>query len=81
MAGRPTGPTGVRLTEEHRAKIANSNILNRLIDHALGKVEMSATQATVAIALMRKVLPDLQATTHSGDADNPVQFKVSISVD
>lgn len=33
---------------------------------------MSATQATVALGLMKKVMPDLTSTTVSGDQDNPV---------
>jgi hypothetical protein len=72
---------GFRMSDEHRVKIQNSNILNALMEHVEGKRDMSATQVSAGIALMRKVLPDLQAVTHSGDADNPVQFKVSISVD
>lgn len=47
------------MTDEHRSKIANSQILNRLIAHALGQVEMTATQVQAAQALLRKVLPDL----------------------
>lgn len=53
--------------DEHRTKIANSQILKRLIDHAEGRVEMTQTQVTAALALMRKVLPDLTAVEHSGD--------------
>ena len=61
------------MSPEHRVKIQNSNILNRMIEHALGNCEMSASQVTVAIALMKKTLPDLAAVTISGDADQPVK--------
>jgi hypothetical protein len=60
------------MPEEHRVKIANANILNVLLEHVQGKREMSATQVSAGIALMKKVLPDLQATTLSGDADKPL---------
>jgi hypothetical protein len=71
------------MTDEHRGKIANSNILNRLIDFAQGVpgVEMSATQASVGIALMRKVMPDLTAATISGDDENPVTIIKRVVID
>jgi len=62
------------MSNEHRVKIQNSNILNALIEHALGERDMSATQVSSAVALMKKVLPDLAAVTISGDEDNPVNL-------
>lgn len=59
-------PTGM-LTDEHRAKIGKSNILNALIEHTLGKRAMEATQVTAGIALLRKCLPDLTAVEHKGE--------------
>ncbi len=67
MAGRPLGPTHVLLTDQHRTKIQKSKILNRLIGHVEGTEEMSATQVTAAIALLRKCLPDLAAVTIEGN--------------
>lgn len=64
MAGRPKGSGGVKLTDTHRDKIKNSNILNALIEHVEGKREMSATQVTAGLGLLKKALPDLQAVTH-----------------
>jgi hypothetical protein len=58
-------PTGL-LTDTHRLKIQNSNILSVLVEHVQGKREMGATQVTAAIALLRKVLPDLTATELTG---------------
>ena len=68
--GRPAGFT---MTEEHRDKIRKSNILHRLVEFAEGAedVEMSAAQVTAATTLLRKVLPDLQAVTVSGDDEKP----------
>lgn len=70
MAGRPKGQTGVKLTDTHRLKIQNSNILSALISHAEGKREMSATQVSAGLGLLRKVLPDLSNTTIEGTGAN-----------
>jgi hypothetical protein len=49
------------MPDDHRHKIQNSNILNILIEHAEGRRELSASQVTAGIALLRKVLPDLSS--------------------
>jgi hypothetical protein len=41
--------------------------MKRLKDHALGKLEMTATQIKAAEILLRKVIPDLRAVEHSGE--------------
>lgn len=69
MANRGRSP-GFSMSNEHRVKIQNSNILNALIEHVEGTREMSATQVSAALGLLRKVMPDLSAaeikseTTH-----------------
>lgn len=60
------------MTEAHRTKIANSQILKRLIEHVEGKVDMSATQVTAGLGLLRKVMPDISEATVKGDADAPL---------
>lgn len=80
MAGRPRGKTNTRLTNEHRDKIKNSNILNALIGHAEGKREMSATQVTAGLGLLKKALPDLQSVELTGDADNPVEVVSTVEL-
>lgn len=52
--------------DEWRKKIQASQLINRLNDHGLGIVEMSATQVKAAQSLISKVLPDLKAVEHSG---------------
>lgn len=58
------------MSEEHRNKIRNSNILNALIEHATGAREMSSTQVSAALGLLKKIMPDLSSaevkteTTH-----------------
>lgn len=70
MAARK-GPS-FSMSNEHRVKIQNSNILNALIEHAVGEREMSATQVSAGLGLLKKIMPDLAAMQISGDADNPV---------
>lgn len=65
------------MTDEHRVKIQNSNILNALVEHVEGKREMSATQVSAGLGLLRKVMPDLAATTVSGDITHEVGDSVS----
>lgn len=58
----------VFMGDEHRAKIQNSNVLNRLIAHAQGECsEMTPSEVTASIALLRKCLPDLASVEHSGE--------------
>lgn len=49
-----------------RERIRTKAIVNRLTNHVLGRIEMSATQVTAALGLIRKTVPDLQAIEHSG---------------
>lgn len=64
---------GFRMSDEHRGKIKNSNILNALIEHVQGDRDMSATQVSAGLGLLKKVMPDLSATQHSGDDENPLE--------
>lgn len=66
-------PAGFRMDDSHRVKIQNSNILNALVEHVEGKREMSSTQVTAGIALLKKVLPDLTHNKHEGPDGGPLQ--------
>lgn len=68
---------GFTMSDAHRVKIQNSNILSALIAHAEGEREMSATQVSAGLGLLRKCLPDLSAVEHSGDKDKPIAHTVS----
>lgn len=72
MAPRGRAP-GFRMDDSHRVKIQNSNILNALIEHVEGKREMSGTQVSAGVALLKKVLPDMTYTQHGGDDENPIR--------
>lgn len=67
---------GFAMSNEHRVKIQNSNILNALIEHAEGTREMSATQITAGLGLLKKALPDLAAVEISGDKDKPLEMLI-----
>ena len=82
-AGKPARRgrmAGFRMSDEHRVKIQNSNILNALIEHVDGRREMTGTQVTAGIALLKKVLPDLQSVTISGDDEKPLKIEHSASL-
>ena len=65
-------PAGFVMDDSHRTKIANSQILNRLISYAEGKTELDSGQVRAIDILLKKVLPDLSAVTVSGDNENPL---------
>lgn len=60
MATRGRKP-GFRMSDEHRVKIQNSNILRALIEHAEGTREMSSSQVTAGLGLLKKAMPDLSS--------------------
>lgn len=55
----------VRLNKRHgdmvRTKIQTSQLLNRLADHAFGKIELETNQIRSIEILLNKALPNLQA--------------------
>lgn len=64
---------GFRMTEAHRDKIRNSNILSALINHVEGKQDMSSTQVTAGLGLLRKVMPDMTTAEITGANGGPVK--------
>lgn len=57
-----------------RDRVRVGVLLDRLMKHAVGKIEMSKTQIAAAHILLKKTLPDLSAVdaTLKGDAKNPI---------
>ncbi len=74
MAAKRGRTMGFEMSNAHRLKIANSNILKVLLDHVEGKRDMSATQVSAGLGLLRKVMPDLSQSelthTHKHDAQD-----------
>lgn len=62
------------MSDEHRTKIANSQILNRLIGHVEGNVELSASQVTAGLGLLKKCLPDMTNVELTGEGGGPAEF-------
>ncbi len=65
----------VRHDDFTRAKIQTSQLVNRLMSHVDGNVELSSTQVTAALGLLKKALPDLASMKHEGDDENPVKVE------
>lgn len=62
---------------EVREKIRASQLVNRLEDHALGKIDLEQTQVQAIKILLGKVIPDLTAI--SGDPNGePVRTSVTV---
>ena len=60
-------------SNEIRAKIQASQLINVLQDHALSDgSEISPSRMKAIEILLRKSVPDLSAVELSGDADNPL---------
>lgn len=69
----------LRHQDEVREKIRASQLVNRLEDHVLGEVEMTSTQVSAALGLLKKCVPDLQAMQVSGDEDAPINTNLTVS--
>ena len=67
MTARRGRKPGFVMTDEHRTKIRNSAILNALIEHVEGKREMSSSQVSAGLGLLKKVLPDLSAVEYKAE--------------
>jgi hypothetical protein len=77
MAQRGRQP-GFVMSAEHRTKIANSQILKRLIQAAEGEIEMTPVQAQVGLGLLKKVMPDLSSSEISGPDGGPIPTKMIV---
>ena len=71
-------PDQSKMSAEHRSKIGNSNILKHLIEHAEGDRDMTQSQVTAGIALLKKVLPDLRQTEHGGKDGGAIVHEFTI---
>lgn len=74
MTARRGRSPGFMMSDAHRTKIENSQILNRLIAHAKGEIQMTMTQVTVGLALIKKILPDLQSVELSGKDGGAIEI-------
>lgn len=52
-----------------RGKIQAEKLIKKLENHALADEEMSSSQVTAALGLLKKRVPDLSAVEHSGEIE------------
>lgn len=74
MAARTNTPLH---EEKTKALIRASQLLNRLTEHANGKVEMTQSQVNAAKVVIGKAIPDLKAIEVSGNAEAPLTLILS----
>jgi len=56
--------------ENTRKKIKAGMLIKKLTDHVVDGVEMTATQVTAALGLLKKSLPDLKQIEVEGQIDS-----------
>lgn len=61
-----------------RDKVKIGNLMARVLKHANGEVEMTATQLKAADLFLKKTLPDLQRTMVEG-GEKPVSIQTNIT--
>lgn len=61
------------LIEETRKRVQTTQLINRLQDHVLGKIELSTTQVASAKILLAKSIPDLQSVALTGADGGAIQ--------
>lgn len=70
-----------RLNPRHqqmvREKIRASQLVNRLENHVLDDLELTATQVTAALGLLKKCVPDLRVTDSTVTVDGTTSITVS----
>jgi len=67
----------IRHDENTRLKIQAAQLINRLQDHATGKVDLTSTQVRAIEVLLRKTLPDLSDVRMEVDAQ-PITFQLDL---
>jgi hypothetical protein len=74
MAARTNKPNH---EEKTKRLIQASQLLNRLIMHANGEIDMSQSQVNAAKIVIGKSIPDLKAMELSTDPENPIQTVIT----
>ena len=64
------------MSEEWKEKIRAGVILDRLVKHVNGEIDMSNTQVRAADILLKKIVPDVARTEIAGDPDQPLNIGV-----
>lgn len=75
MAARKNKTT---LNAAWREKIRASMLINRLQNHVAGRLDMTPTQLRAAEVLLKKTLPDLSSTEHSGPDGGAIPHELKV---
>ena len=67
-------------SEQVRAKIQASVLIDRLQKHVAGEIEMTSSQITAAQVLLDRSVPKLSQIQHTGDPEHPVHAKTTLEV-
>lgn len=67
-------------SDEIRAKIQASQLINRLTDHAFDKVELSTTQIKAIEILLKKSVPDLSAVDINANVQGAMTLTIKSGV-
>jgi hypothetical protein len=59
--------------EKTKRLIQASQLINRLIQHAKGEIEMTQSQVNAAKIVIGKSIPDLKAMELSSDPERPIK--------
>jgi hypothetical protein len=65
--------TSPSIADAIRARIKGAQIAEKLAKHILEGEEMSKSQVTAGLGLLKKVVPDLSSTELTGDPDKPLR--------
>lgn len=63
--------------ERIRSRIQADRIINKLENHILNAEEMSASQVSAALGLLKKRVPDLSAIEHQGEIDHSLTVEIT----
>ena len=68
----------VTLSERWKDRISATMILNRLVSHVEGNLELSPTQIKAADIILKKIVPDLARTELTGKDGGPMEQRYSM---
>jgi hypothetical protein len=71
----------LRHTPDVREKIKTSQLINRLQNCALGKVDLDSNRIKAIEILLRKTIPDLKAIEHSGEIKAQIREVREVLID
>ena len=68
-------------TIERLRELINARlIINTLTSHVNSGKKMAPSRITAGLGLLKKIIPDQAAVTHSGDANNPIKIEAELEI-